>query len=169
MGLFAKPTKMKGRTSRAHESRGQRRRRRHRHERLQQVIRLKPRMVPLQHTARRSKAARRLAKYQARAGPIEILSPEDVHWRSISIIQMPPEIDVVPHELHPANALSIIVPRRPGRNEFQCQACGAIHPKNRSDEEAAAELGRNFPGMKIEDCGVTCDDCFNRIFAALQD
>ncbi len=62
-----------------------------------------------------------------------------------------------------------ILTKAPRSGEYRCQTCGCVFPMGRSDEEAKAELERNFPGMRPEDCGITCDDCFNKIFVELGD
>lgn len=50
-----------------------------------------------------------------------------------------------------------------GPQQYRCAQCGKVFDKGWSDEEAAAELGRTFPGFEIEDCAVVCDDCFKEI------
>lgn len=52
-------------------------------------------------------------------------------------------------------------PLRP--QDFRCDLCGGIFEKGMSEEEALAELNRNWPGMKAEECGMVCDDCHNII------
>jgi len=45
-------------------------------------------------------------------------------------------------------------------NEYTCEKCQGTFIKGWSDEEAKAELDRNFPGMEIENCAMICDDCY---------
>jgi hypothetical protein len=47
--------------------------------------------------------------------------------------------------------------------EFRCAACGGVFDKGWSDDEAAAELGRAFPGFTTDDCDLVCDDCYDRM------
>lgn len=44
---------------------------------------------------------------------------------------------------------------------FTCDRCGGTFPQGWSDEEAEAELARDYPGFPKEACGVLCDDCHN--------
>jgi hypothetical protein len=53
-------------------------------------------------------------------------------------------------------------------NEYKCQACGGVFEKGWSDEEAAAELGETFPDFAPIDCGLVCDDCWQKHFAPAQ-
>jgi len=46
---------------------------------------------------------------------------------------------------------------------FICTICGRDYVKARSDEEALAELQKNFPGITAEDCQVVCDECYTKI------
>jgi hypothetical protein len=50
-------------------------------------------------------------------------------------------------------------------NEYQCQVCGNVYIKGRSDEEAHAEMARRLgeppPGQKVN---VLCDDCAQRFY-----
>jgi DNA-directed RNA polymerase subunit RPC12/RpoP len=48
-------------------------------------------------------------------------------------------------------------------NEYTCAICGGTFKKGWSDEDAAAELRTNWPGIPPEDCAIVCDDCFRRI------
>lgn len=43
---------------------------------------------------------------------------------------------------------------------YTCADCGNTFPKGWSDEEAAAERDRDFPGLADEDAVVVCDDCY---------
>lgn len=47
-----------------------------------------------------------------------------------------------------------------GPNEYQCARCRKILPKGWSEEEAQAELKREFPGIEPPDCVIVCDDCY---------
>lgn len=44
-------------------------------------------------------------------------------------------------------------------------ACGGVFEKAWSDEEAAAERDGLFPDVPQEDCGIVCDDCFQKMSA----
>jgi hypothetical protein len=44
---------------------------------------------------------------------------------------------------------------------YTCAMCGGTFEKGWSDEDAAAELEANCPGMPREACAIICDDCFN--------
>ena len=48
-------------------------------------------------------------------------------------------------------------------NEYRCAVCKGVYEKGWSDEEAIEELGGNFPGIDIDDCGVVCDDCYKEM------
>ena len=50
------------------------------------------------------------------------------------------------------------------KNKFKCAVCGEEFEKGQSDKEAEEELERNYPGYTIEDCELTCDDCYNKPF-----
>lgn len=45
-------------------------------------------------------------------------------------------------------------------SEYTCAACGKTYPKGWTDEEAAAERERDFPGMDDDEAAVVCDDCY---------
>ena len=45
-------------------------------------------------------------------------------------------------------------------NEYQCCKCGGVFEKGWTDEEAKAEMVKNF-GTAMEDVDVLCDDCYN--------
>lgn len=47
-----------------------------------------------------------------------------------------------------------------GPNQFRCEACLGVFEKNLSDEEAEAQLAKEFPGSSPRDCGLVCDDCY---------
>ena len=52
-------------------------------------------------------------------------------------------------------------------NTYKCEICEGVFEKGWSDEEASAELGKNFPGHAEEDCGLVCDDCYEKMRAPL--
>lgn len=43
---------------------------------------------------------------------------------------------------------------------YTCALCNQTFTKGWSDEEALAELEKEFPLMAIEHCAVVCDDCY---------
>ena len=47
---------------------------------------------------------------------------------------------------------------------FTCAICRETYEKARTDEEAADELLTEFPGFEVQDCGVVCDDCWQKHF-----
>jgi hypothetical protein len=47
---------------------------------------------------------------------------------------------------------------------FTCAVCRRTYEKGLSDEQAEAQLERTFPGAKMEDCDLVCDDCFIKHF-----
>ncbi len=46
---------------------------------------------------------------------------------------------------------------------FTCEICGGTFGKVCTDEEMMSEARKVFGDVKLEDCGVVCDDCFNQI------
>ena len=46
---------------------------------------------------------------------------------------------------------------------YTCAACARTFRKGQSDAAALAELAKNFPDTKPEDCGIVCDDCYRRL------
>ncbi len=48
-------------------------------------------------------------------------------------------------------------------NEYQCALCKHIYTKAMSDKEAMAETRFYWPGVDQQDCGVVCDDCWQKI------
>lgn len=46
---------------------------------------------------------------------------------------------------------------------FTCALCKGTFEKGRSDAEAAAELGQNFPGFAAHECDLVCDTCYNTL------
>jgi hypothetical protein len=51
-------------------------------------------------------------------------------------------------------------------NDYTCAVCQETFDKGWADEEAAAELGANFPGFAPDDCGLVCDDCYKKMVPA---
>lgn len=49
-------------------------------------------------------------------------------------------------------------------DRFQCAVCKDVFTKGRSDEEAIADLERDFPGTEVSQCGVVCSSCFAAMF-----
>ncbi len=49
---------------------------------------------------------------------------------------------------------------------FVCARCGATELLG-DESDALAELERNFPGVDLADCGLTCDACYAAILAGL--
>ena len=47
-------------------------------------------------------------------------------------------------------------------NTYTCSMCGYIGEK-RPEEEALAELKEEFGNVSISDCGVVCDDCWEKV------
>lgn len=62
-----------------------------------------------------------------------------------------------------------IEPPAPGPNQYRCDICGGIFDKAWTNDDAEAELRRNFPGLKPGDCGITCDNCFDAIMGSPDD
>ncbi len=52
-------------------------------------------------------------------------------------------------------------------DEFRCEMCGRIFPKGWSEEEAAAEMARNFNEEPKDDDAILCDDCYKRAVGRL--
>ena len=51
---------------------------------------------------------------------------------------------------------------------YVCDECGKVFESEDSDEKAVLELRSNFgPNVKVEDCGVVCDECYANIMARL--
>ena len=51
----------------------------------------------------------------------------------------------------------------PKNNTFVCDECDGTFDKDWDDEEALAELKKNFPGADVSDCGMVCDDCYEEL------
>lgn len=49
------------------------------------------------------------------------------------------------------------------KTHYKCDSCGEVFEKGWSDEEAEKEADDLFPGLKVEDRAVVCDDCFKRM------
>lgn len=43
-----------------------------------------------------------------------------------------------------------------------CDLCGCQFQSEATEEEATAELEREFPGVHKSECSVLCDDCYRR-------
>ncbi len=48
-------------------------------------------------------------------------------------------------------------------NKYTCAMCRQTYTKEITDEEAMQETQQYFPETKQEECGVVCDDCWQRI------
>lgn len=48
-------------------------------------------------------------------------------------------------------------------NEFTCEECGGIFPKDWTDKEALAEAQGVSPGMPLSLMAVVCDDCYKKL------
>ena len=48
-------------------------------------------------------------------------------------------------------------------NTFQCAMCKGVFEKGQSEEEALAELKQHFGDIPPEECGMVCDDCWQKI------
>lgn len=51
----------------------------------------------------------------------------------------------------------------PKENEYRCALCHQVYIKAWSDEEAMQETQGYWPGMTQEECGVVCDDCWQKM------
>lgn len=51
-----------------------------------------------------------------------------------------------------------------GDNEFRCESCGDVFEKSTPEPEALAELAQCFPGTPVEECGLVCDDCWEKYY-----
>lgn len=49
------------------------------------------------------------------------------------------------------------------KNEYKCDSCKGVFEKAWSDEEALAEMERDFPSLPEEERAVVCDDCYKKI------
>ena len=49
-----------------------------------------------------------------------------------------------------------------GTRTFTCAICNGEFEKGWSEEEAEAELSKNFPGFNKEECDQVCDDCYKK-------
>lgn len=45
---------------------------------------------------------------------------------------------------------------------WQCDDCGGVFEKEWSDKEAEKELRANFGNIPVEQCGLVCDDCYQK-------
>jgi hypothetical protein len=48
---------------------------------------------------------------------------------------------------------------------FTCSRCGGAFPNAWSEADAEAELARDYPGFDKSECGVLCDECYDRFNA----
>ena len=49
------------------------------------------------------------------------------------------------------------------QSEFECPLCLKIFTKAWTEEEATAELEKNFPGYTKHESGLVCDDCYKKL------
>jgi hypothetical protein len=49
------------------------------------------------------------------------------------------------------------------KRTYKCSECGGVYESEWTEEEANAELERDFPGTSIEECDVVCDNCYQII------
>jgi hypothetical protein len=60
--------------------------------------------------------------------------------------------------------------RRLKKNEYRCAGCHKVYEKGWSDEEAAEEWNRDFPGQPIDkDTSLICDICYEAINKDMKD
>lgn len=50
-----------------------------------------------------------------------------------------------------------------GPNQYRCSMCLEICDKKQSEEEALAELARDFPGFTQAESDIVCDDCYRMV------
>lgn len=50
-----------------------------------------------------------------------------------------------------------------GSNTYTCAICKGEFEKGWSDEEAVAEKDSYWGDVPLDECGVICDDCWNKI------
>jgi hypothetical protein len=53
-------------------------------------------------------------------------------------------------------------------NEYECEVCHGVFIKGLSDEEAIAEAAELFPTVPIEETGIVCEDCFQKMMADIK-
>lgn len=46
---------------------------------------------------------------------------------------------------------------------YTCSLCGGTFEMEWTDEEAVAEMNRDFGSIPLDQCKVVCDDCYQRI------
>jgi hypothetical protein len=46
---------------------------------------------------------------------------------------------------------------------FLCMRCLGRFERTWTEEEAVAELAKNFPGEDVAECVLVCDDCYKRM------
>lgn len=49
------------------------------------------------------------------------------------------------------------------KNEYKCEICHGVFKKGWSDEEAKAEHFERHPNIPLEETGLVCDPCFQKI------
>lgn len=54
-------------------------------------------------------------------------------------------------------------------NEYQCEVCLNIYERERTDEEALAEMSERFPDEDQSDYGIVCDECYCMLFPQFAD
>jgi hypothetical protein len=54
-------------------------------------------------------------------------------------------------------------------HEYKCQTCKGIFNKGWSDEEALAEFRGYFPDLPMEEAGVICDICYQKMIQDMKD
>ena len=52
-------------------------------------------------------------------------------------------------------------------NSFTCSHCRQTFDKGWTEEEAVAELARNFDTTPVSDCVAVCDDCYRKYYPEL--
>jgi hypothetical protein len=45
-------------------------------------------------------------------------------------------------------------------SEFTCVVCRKTFTEGWSEEEAMAELAKNFPDVPLSECEILCEDCY---------
>lgn len=43
---------------------------------------------------------------------------------------------------------------------YKCAVCEGVFEEGWSDEEAVAELNKDFPGFTKDQCDIVCEDCY---------
>lgn len=51
------------------------------------------------------------------------------------------------------------------KDEYRCEMCRQVFKKGRSDEEALAEMEKNYDDAVLpEETGFVCDECYHKHF-----